>query len=263
MDAYFAELAQRFPGGFDPGDALDEAATAFNPPMGVFVLALANGQSVGCGATQFLDAHTAEIKRMWVSPAYRGRGVGRQLLTRLESEARVAGRTRVLLDTNGTLTEAIAMYGSQGYVPVERYNDNPYAQHWFEKLLPDPTPSGVWAAVTVDCGDPRAVAGFWGELLGATPRETGLPGWYRIGPFVDGGPVLTFQPVPEPRIAKVRLHLDVRVDDLEVAIDGVVRHGGAGPTALHHYAEGTVAVMADPEGNEFCLVALAPGAALA
>ena len=69
MDAYFAELAQRFPGGFDPGDALDEAATAFNPPMGVFVLALADGQTVGCGATQFLDAHTAEVMNTISSPS--------------------------------------------------------------------------------------------------------------------------------------------------------------------------------------------------
>jgi GNAT superfamily N-acetyltransferase len=135
MRQYFDELARRFPGGFDPGGALDEAAELFNPPRGVFVLAVVDGRTAGCGALVHLDDGTAEIKRMWVSPAIRGLGVGARLLSRLEDEAAHAGRRRVVLDTNGTLTEAIAMYGSRGYVPIERYNDNPYAQRWFEKAL--------------------------------------------------------------------------------------------------------------------------------
>jgi len=138
MAAYFAELAERFPGGFDPGDALDDAATAFNPPRGVFVVALADGQPVGCGATELVDDQTAEIKRMWVSASRRGRGLGGRLLARLEAEARDAGRTGILLDTNGSLTEAISMYRTRGYTPIERYNDNPYAQHWFAKTLTAP-----------------------------------------------------------------------------------------------------------------------------
>jgi len=138
MAAYFAELAQRFPGGFEPGDALDEAAASFNPPRGIFVVALADGRPVACGATQLLDDETAEIKRMWVSTSHRGRGLGGRLLARLEAEARDAGRSRVVLDTNGTLTEAITMYHARGYIPIERYNDNPYAQHWFAKTLTAP-----------------------------------------------------------------------------------------------------------------------------
>jgi GNAT superfamily N-acetyltransferase len=133
MAKYFTELAQRFPDGFEPGDALDEAALSFNPPGGVFVIAQWEDQAVGCGAAQFLDADTAEIKRMWVSPGWRGRGLGQGLLTFLEREARQAGCGRVVLDTNGALSEAINMYRSRGYVEIERYNDNPYAHHWFAK----------------------------------------------------------------------------------------------------------------------------------
>jgi len=120
----------------------------------------------------------------------------------------------------------------------------------------------TWAAVTIDCRDPRVVADFWAVLLETTPRGVGRPNWYRIGPLVENGPALTFQPVPEPKTAKTRVHLDIRVQDLSAAITMVERLGGSGPAQLHRYGEGTVAVMADPEGNEFCLVALAPGAVL-
>ena len=135
MTHYFEELASRFPGGFAVGDALDEAATQFNEPCGVFVVATRTGQTVGCGALLLLDATTAEIKRMWVSATCRGAGLGRQLLGRLEDEARRAGRRAVVLDTNGALTEAIAMYETSGYTRIDRYNDNPYAEHWFMKAL--------------------------------------------------------------------------------------------------------------------------------
>ena len=97
---------------------------------------------VGCGAIQFVDASTAEIKRMWVDPSRRGIGLGRRLLGHLEAEVRSSGRSRVVLDTNDALTEAITMYGRLGYVAIERYNDNPYADRWFEKSLVDtPTTS--------------------------------------------------------------------------------------------------------------------------
>jgi len=131
MAQYFAELDARFDGGFDPGDALADAR-AYQPPTGAFVLA---AERSGCGAVVRVDDERAEIKRMWVAPAARGRGLGRRLLLRLEDEARALGATTVILDTNGVLTEAIAMYTAAGYRAIERYNDNPYAQHWFAKSL--------------------------------------------------------------------------------------------------------------------------------
>ena len=135
MSQYFAELDERFPRGFDPGDALAEAVALMNPPNGVFLVALQGDAVVGCGGVQYLDDTTAEIKRMWVGPDARGAGLGKRLLARLEELARVSGRTRVVLDTNGVLLPAIAMYRSSGYIDIDRYNDNPYAEHWFAKDL--------------------------------------------------------------------------------------------------------------------------------
>jgi DNA-binding MarR family transcriptional regulator/GNAT superfamily N-acetyltransferase len=135
VSAYFDELDRRFPGGFDPGDAWTHDAEAFAPPSGVFVAVRDEERVVGCGGVQRLDRDTGEIKRMWIHPDWRGAGLGSRLLRHLEERAAGLGRRRVRLDTNGTLTEAIGMYGRAGYRPIERYNDNPYAQAWFEKEL--------------------------------------------------------------------------------------------------------------------------------
>ena len=72
---------------------------------------------------------------MWVHPDWRGAGLGSRLLRHLEALCAGLGHDRVVLDTNGTLDEAIAMYERAGYNPIERYNDNPYAQAWFVKAL--------------------------------------------------------------------------------------------------------------------------------
>jgi DNA-binding MarR family transcriptional regulator/N-acetylglutamate synthase-like GNAT family acetyltransferase len=135
VESYFAELDERFPGGFDPGDAARSEQPAYRPPSGAFVLATSDGETVACGGVQRLDEGLAEIKRMWVSGAWRGAGIGSRMLAHLEDQARRLGYARVRLDTNGTLTEAIALYAAAGYHPIERYNDNPYAERWFEKTL--------------------------------------------------------------------------------------------------------------------------------
>jgi len=138
MSAYFAELDARFPGGFDATGALGAGAAAMGPPSGVFVLAHPVGDPAavaGCGGIQRHDDTTGEIKRMWVAPGFRGAGLGRALLAELERRCADLGYTHVVLDTNATLAEAIAMYARAGYAPIERYNDNPYAHHWFAKRL--------------------------------------------------------------------------------------------------------------------------------
>lgn len=135
LHSYFTELDERFPGGFDPGDALSSGLDEFVPPAGAFLLARSDGSVAACGAIQRVDAGTAEIKRMWVHPEWRGLGLGRRTLDALERHVAALGYESVLLDTNATLTEAIAMYISAGYSPTERYNDNPYAQRWFTKPL--------------------------------------------------------------------------------------------------------------------------------
>jgi DNA-binding MarR family transcriptional regulator/GNAT superfamily N-acetyltransferase len=135
VQSYFDELDARFPGGFDPGDHHDEEHMA--PGAGVFVVATSDGEPVACGGVQAVEPGVGEIKRMWVHPAWRGAGLGSRLLRHLEELARELGHHTVLLDTNGTLVEAIAMYERAGYRHIGRYNDNPYAQAWFEKRITD------------------------------------------------------------------------------------------------------------------------------
>lgn len=137
QQAYFAELDQRFPDGFDPGDALEADVDRYAAPHGVFLLARSDGDPVACGGVMpaDVDDRTGEVKRMWVHPALRGTGLGRRMLTALEEAARRLGYAAVVLDTNPTLTEALAMYASAGYSPTRRYNDNPYAGAWFTKPL--------------------------------------------------------------------------------------------------------------------------------
>jgi DNA-binding MarR family transcriptional regulator/predicted GNAT family acetyltransferase len=131
--AYIGELAERFPGGFDPGPPADPGA--FTPPNGRFFVAASDGDAIACGGVQRIGDGVAEIKRMWVDPAWRGRGIATRLLAHLERTAAADGFGVVRLDTNPVLVEAIAMYRRAGYREIPRYNDNPYARLWFEKAL--------------------------------------------------------------------------------------------------------------------------------
>lgn len=133
MAHYFAELDRRFPDGFDPGDTDDVSSMA--APTGTFVLALSDGAPVACGGVQRIAPGVGEIKRMWVDDAWRGAGLGSRMLRRLEDDVRALGYDVVRLDTNRSLREAVAMYGRAGYREIERYNDNPYAEAFFEKAL--------------------------------------------------------------------------------------------------------------------------------
>src|SRR5689334_4109811 len=100
MRQYFEELALRFEEGFEVEAALAEAPDTLNPPNGLFVIAGAEVEPVGCGAVHFLDPERGEVKRMWVSPAARGQGLASRMLTHLEDLIRQSGRRTVVLDTN-------------------------------------------------------------------------------------------------------------------------------------------------------------------
>ncbi len=105
-----------------------------------YLVVVLDGRAVACGAVQHLDADTAELKRMYVRPAYRGRGIARQLLAALEECALVAGHSRLRLETGTYLPAAIALYRSAGYQPIPVYGEyvgNPYSV-CFEKRLPVP-----------------------------------------------------------------------------------------------------------------------------
>jgi len=111
----------------------------------------------------------------------------------------------------------------------------------------------TWSAVTIDCADPERVARFWSALLGREPGPS-QDGWVYLGQRGDSLPRLVFQPVPEPKTAKVRIHLDVTVEDIDDAASVVTGLGGRLTGERHDYDEGVVVVAADPEDHEFCLV---------
>jgi DNA-binding MarR family transcriptional regulator/GNAT superfamily N-acetyltransferase len=133
--AYFAELDRRSESGFDPGASLSVGPDEVVPPAGCFLIAYLGDEPVGCGAVRHRAGALAEIKRMWVAESARGLGIGRRLLTQLEARAAGSGASKVRLDTNRALVEAIAMYRSAGYAEVPAFNDEPFAHHWFEKQL--------------------------------------------------------------------------------------------------------------------------------
>lgn len=133
LSRYFDELRLRLEGGFDSEGAsarLDE----FSPPRGTFLVGRVNGQAVACGGIKPLG-DAAYLKRMWVCPDRRGRGLGRRLLEVLEDGARSLGYRSVCLETNRVLVDAQHLYRSCGYLEVAPFNDDPYAHHWFEKPL--------------------------------------------------------------------------------------------------------------------------------
>ncbi|MVU80547.1 VOC family protein [Nocardia sp. ET3-3] len=110
-----------------------------------------------------------------------------------------------------------------------------------------------WVGVTVDCVDVQRMAKFWSALLDRPPGPS-EPGWVYLGDPADPQPRLIFQPVPEPKHGKVRLHLDIAVDEIGQGIAEVLALGGHSTGERHDYDEGVVVVMTDPEGHEFCLV---------
>lgn len=134
---YFAELDRRFDAGFDPTNSLPAEPDEMRPPAGLFLIAMLHGEPVGCGALKFHGDEPTELKRMWVASSARGLGVGRRLLEELERKALERGSSTVRLETNKTLTEAITLYRSAGYREVSAFNDEAYADHWFEKHVDD------------------------------------------------------------------------------------------------------------------------------
>jgi GNAT superfamily N-acetyltransferase len=134
--AYFTELDRRFDAGFDPARSISADDEELRPPAGLFLVATLNAKPIGAGALKFHENAPAELKRMWVDESVRGLGVGRRLLSELEDHAVKHGVRTVRLETNETLVEAINLYRSAGYIEVAAFNDEPYADHWFEKQLP-------------------------------------------------------------------------------------------------------------------------------
>lgn len=137
LERYVAEVAARLSGGFAPTglDAVEPGST--------WLVATSEGRPAAYGGIRPLDlpagvagdGPAVEVKRMWVDHAWRGAGLGGRMLRHLEDLARAQGVTRVALDTNSALDEAVALYDRAGYARVERYNDNADAELFFAKRL--------------------------------------------------------------------------------------------------------------------------------
>ena len=135
LRSYFAELERRSGAPFDPLIGSTAEPHELRPPAGEMVVAYLRAEAVACGALKHFGGGVCDLKRMWVADAARGLGLGRRLLADLEGRAARAGARVVRLETNATLVEAIALYRSAGYREVPAFNDEPFADHWFEKRL--------------------------------------------------------------------------------------------------------------------------------
>jgi GNAT superfamily N-acetyltransferase len=134
--AVLAEYAVRY-GGIDADTPSPEE---FAAPDGAFVIAYVDGSPIGCGGLHQLSPGIGEIKRMYVDPGARKLGVGRAILRALEQHAREVGYPTLRLETGARQPEAISLYESEGYLPIEPYGyyrDSPLSR-CFEKHL-DPS----------------------------------------------------------------------------------------------------------------------------
>jgi GNAT superfamily N-acetyltransferase len=105
------------------------------PPAGAMLLVRVDGEPAGIGGIRHLDTEVAEVKSMYVSPAFRGLGLGRRILGELHRVAREHGCSAVRLDSNEFLEAAVGLYRAAGYRQVADYNGNAKADLWFEREL--------------------------------------------------------------------------------------------------------------------------------
>lgn len=135
LAAYYAELGRRFRQGFDVNLSRDPEARDMVPPRGAFLIALSDGLAIGCAGLKGTDKGYGEVKRVWVDPSARGIGLSRQLMAAVEARARALGIGVLRLDTNSALPEAVGLYQRSGWTEIDRFNDDPYPDRFFEKRL--------------------------------------------------------------------------------------------------------------------------------
>ncbi|MBO9533795.1 MAG: GNAT family N-acetyltransferase [Solirubrobacteraceae bacterium] len=102
---------------------------------GAFFLAWKGEHAVASGGFKRLEGDLAEVKRIYVVPRWRSRGIASDVLDFVEQQARAAGYRRLRLQHGADQPHAMALYTSAGYHAIPDYNGNPYAAHWAEKLL--------------------------------------------------------------------------------------------------------------------------------
>ncbi len=133
--AMVAEMATLY-GPIDVPGMPSATPADFAPPHGTFLVGFDGEAAPVCaGGVKRLDDDAAEIKRMYVVPAARGRGLARVLLGALEDAALALGYGTVRLDTGALQPHAQALYESAGYRAIGNFNANPVAAYWGEKRL--------------------------------------------------------------------------------------------------------------------------------
>ena len=135
LGEYYAELGRRFERGFDVTLSADPDAETMVRPRGAFLVAFSDDMPVGCVGLKGTCPEYAEVKRLWVAPAARGLGLAWKIMDRVEAIARELASPLLRLDTNKALPEAIAMYRKSGWTEIDRFNDDPYPDFFFEKRL--------------------------------------------------------------------------------------------------------------------------------
>lgn len=135
LGEYYGELARRFENGFDVSLSRDPDASDMIRPRGTFLVAISDGLPIGCVGLKGSGGEIAEIKRLWVAPSARGLGLARRLMTVAENTARELSIKLLRLDTNSALPEAQQLYRRTGWDEIDRFNDDPYPDTFFEKRL--------------------------------------------------------------------------------------------------------------------------------
>jgi GNAT superfamily N-acetyltransferase len=130
------EIAVTYDGLDLDGDQMPRAGPAeLSPPHGAFLVGRVADEPVCCGGIKRLGERTCEVKKMYVVPELRGKGVARQLLYALEAKARGLGYAIARLDTGPKQTSARALFEAEGYAVIDDFNGNPVAAFWGEKPL--------------------------------------------------------------------------------------------------------------------------------
>lgn len=136
LQAMRDEMRELYDGLDMDGEDMPRAGAAeLRPPTGALLVGYSGDEPVCVGAIKRLDERACEIKRMYVVPGWRGRGVARALLRELETAARALGYAIARLDTGPRQQGARGLFESEGYAEVEDFNANPVASFWGEKPL--------------------------------------------------------------------------------------------------------------------------------
>lgn len=135
--ALVAEVQQEYVKRYGGHDETPVDTGEFAPPDGSFLVARVGAVAIGCAGMRRHDERTVEVKRMFVRPEHRRRGHARRLLGAVEDAARARGYRRVILETGLAQPEAIALYTSAGYTPIEgfgHYKDAPLSRSFGREI---------------------------------------------------------------------------------------------------------------------------------